>query len=393
VISNLGDGIVTVALAWAVLDLTHSPTDLGVILAARIVAQVAVVLLGGVIADRLSRRRVMMAADLARFGGQAAIGLLLLSHHADVVELAISQVILGTGSAFFQPAASGLLPAVAGEHKQEANALLGIAQAASSIAGPAIGALLVVAVGGAWGLLADSLSYALSAVCLFRVSAAAGAVPDRGEADAGTLLADLRGGFRAVASRSWVMAIVVGFGFVNALATTWGVLGPLAARRWYDGAPAFALLTLVASAGALLAGVVMFRFRPARPLRFGVLWCMSSVVAPLLLALRLPLGIVAPFQLLAGLGPMIFNTLWWTALQEHVPEHLIGRVISYDYAGTFLLMPLGLALAGPLTAAIGLQGALLLCNGAAFGVMAATLWVSDIRNLATQPAQVDIVSA
>jgi hypothetical protein len=392
VVSNLGDGIVTVALAWAVLDLTHSPTDLGVILAARIVAQVGVILLGGVVADRLSRRRVMMAADLIRLVGQAGIGVLLLTKSADLAELVASQVILGAASAFFQPAASGLLPAVAGEHKQEANAMLGIAQATSSIAGPAIGALLVVAVGGAWGLLADSLSYGLSALSLSQVSLAAGAAVIRNEGATNSLLADLRGGFSAVRSRTWVVAIIVGFGFVNALASTWGVFGPLATRRWYDGAPAFALLSVIGSVGALGAGVLMLRFTPRRPLRFGVLCCVPTVIAPVLLAFRLPLAVIAPLSLFTGLGPMLFNTLWWTALQEHVPAHLIGRVISYDYAGSFLLMPLGTALAGPLASGIGLKSGLLVCNGVALGLMALTLLVPDVRNLATSKPQADIVS-
>ena len=393
VASNLGDGIVTIALAWAVLDLTHSATDLGVILAAKIVAQVAVILFGGVVADRLSRRRVMMAADLVRLGGQAAIGVLLITKSADLAELVASQVILGAAGAFFQPASSGLLPAVAGDRTQEANALLGIAQSASTIIGPAVGALLVVAIGGAWGLVADSLSYGLSALCLSRVSAAAASVPTRTEGEAISLLADLRGGFRAVMSRTWVVAIIVGLGFVNALATTWEVLAPLATRRWYDGAPAFALLTVLGSAGALLAGVVMLRFKPRHPLRFGVLCCVPSILPAVLLALRLPLAVIAPVQLVAGMGPMAFNTLWWTALQENVPAQLIGRVISYDYAGSYLLMPLGSALAGPLASAVGLESALLVCNGAALGLLAVTLLVRDVRNLRTKPARADIVSA
>ena len=114
--SNLGDGVVTVALAFAVLDLTGSATDLGIVLAARTVAQVLVMLVGGVVADRLSRRSVMIAADLGRFVSQATIGILLATKHATVAELAVSQVLLGIGSSFFIPASSGLIRTVAGEY-------------------------------------------------------------------------------------------------------------------------------------------------------------------------------------------------------------------------------------------------------------------------------------
>lgn len=121
--SDLGDGAVTVALAFAVLDLTGSVTDLGLIVAARLVAQILAMPIGGVVADRMSRRTVMMGADLARFAGQLTIGVLLISGRGTVLELAVSQVLVGVGGAFFIPASTGLLQTVAGEHIQEANAL------------------------------------------------------------------------------------------------------------------------------------------------------------------------------------------------------------------------------------------------------------------------------
>ena len=260
-VSNLGDGIVVIALTWAVLDLTHSATQLGVVLAARLVAQVAVILFAGVIGDRISRRRVMMAADLVRLGGQAGIGVLLVTHHAELIELVISQGVLGAASAFFQPASSGLIPALAGEHKQEANAMQSIAGAASSIIGPALGALLVVAIGGAWGLVADSISYGLSALCLSQLGPGAGDSPAPRGARA-SMMSDLRDGFHEFISRSWVWTMVVTFALANALNVTWDVFAPLATRRWYDGAPAFALLSILWSGGTLLGGVVLLRFKP-----------------------------------------------------------------------------------------------------------------------------------
>ncbi len=391
-VSNLGDGIVVIALTWAVLDLTHSAVDLGVILAAKLAAQVAVILLAGVIGDRISRRRVMMGADLVRLAGQAAIGILLVTHSADLGELIISQILLGAASAFFQPAASGLLPALAGEHKQEANAMQSIAGAASSIIGPALGALLVVAVGGAWGLMADSVSYGLSALCLSQLGPGVGDAPAPRGARA-SMLSDLRDGFREFISRTWVWAMVITFALANALNATWDVFAPLATRRWYDGAPAFALLSVLWSGGTLLGGVVLLRFKPRRPLLVGVLVCAPSVLPAALLALRLPLALVGPLQLISGIGVIAFNTLWWTALQEHVPAETISRVVSYDYAGSYLLMPLGTAVAGPLATGIGLRGAMLATSIVSLALMVVTLGLRDVRELRSAPAPVDIVSA
>lgn len=142
-VSSLGDGIVGVALAFAVLDLTHSATDLGIVMAARAITIVAVALIGGVVADRLSRRTVMMAADLVRFAGQVAIGVLLLIGRATVLEIVVSQVLLAAGNSFFEPASMGMIQATAGEHMQEANALKTIATSSTGLIGPAIGGALV----------------------------------------------------------------------------------------------------------------------------------------------------------------------------------------------------------------------------------------------------------
>ena len=169
-VSSLGDGIVGVALAFAVLDLTHSATDLGIVMAARTVTIVVVGLIGGVVADRLSRRTVMIAADLARFAGQITIGVLLVSGHATVPEIVVSQMLVAAGNAFYEPASMGMIQATASEHMQEANALKTIATSGATMIGPAIGGALVATVGASYALMADGGTYLLSALLLAQVS-------------------------------------------------------------------------------------------------------------------------------------------------------------------------------------------------------------------------------
>ena len=135
VVSLLGDGMLPVALTFAVLDLTGSATDLGVVLAARSVALVGSLLIGGVVADRVSRRIVMIGADLARLVAQGAIGVLLVAGQASIAELAVSQACVGVATGFFNPASSGLIPLVAGDWLQQGNSLRGMAMAAGNIAG------------------------------------------------------------------------------------------------------------------------------------------------------------------------------------------------------------------------------------------------------------------
>jgi MFS family permease len=356
-VSQFGDGVINVALAFAVLDLTGSASDLGIVIAARTVAQVSALLFGGVVADRAPRRAVMMCADITRLCAQVAIGVLLVSGDATVVEVALSQALVGAASGFFNPAAGGLLPAVAGDYLQQANALQGIAGAGSGIVGPAIGGVLVVAVGAPWALIVDGATYLLSALLLSRVSRSV-AASSAANGERTSFIADLKSGFKEVSSRTWVWALILTFGIGNALVGTFEVLGPLICKRHYGGAAAFALLNVLWALGALLGGSALMRFKPRHPLRAGVLMCIAFPLPGILLALHVPLYAIVPIQLLAGIGPIGFNTLWWTTLQQKVPQEAISRVISYDMAGSYALQPIGYLLAGPLAIAVGLSAAI-----------------------------------
>lgn len=379
-ISLLGDGVIPVALAFAVLDLTGSATDLGIVLAARTLALVAALLAGGVVADRVGRRRVMIGADLVRLVTQAAIGVLLVSGDATVVEIAVSQAMLGAASGFFNPASSGLLPAVAGERLHEANALRGMASAAGNIAGPAIAGILVVATGPGAALLLDAASYGASAMLLSR---------SRGDistpVEATSFLADLRDGFHEVRSRTWVWLIIVVFAFVNTVAAAFPVLGALTAKRDLGGAGAWAAILTSRAIGSMIGATSLLRIRPARPLLVAVLAGMVAALPTLLLAVPAPLVLIAIAALFSGIGPMVFNTLWETTLQRHIPASARSRVSSYDWFGSIALQPLGYALVGPLAAAIGVSAALYLCGGLDVVAVAGLLLVRDIRTLPPFP--------
>jgi MFS family permease len=376
-VSLVGDGIVPVALAFAVLDATGSATDLGVILAARTVALVGSLLAGGVLADRLGRRAVMIAADLIRLGSQAAIAALLLAGDASVAELAVSQAILGAASGFFNPASSGLLPMVAGERLQQANALQGMAMAAGNIAGPAIAAGLVVAAGPGGALMIDAASYAVSAGLLARV-----AVGVRPPAPESGLVSDLREGFAEVRRRTWLWSIVAAFSFVNTLAVALVVLGPLTAKLHLGGPAGWAAVLAARAVGWLGGSLGLLRVHPRRPLLVGVIGGGTIALPLALLAGPAPLPWVAVGALLAGAGGMVFNTLWETTLQQQIPDHARSRVSSYDWFGSLALQPVGYALIGPLAAAVGVGNALDLCAVLSLAAVLALLAVRDVRTLA-----------
>jgi MFS family permease len=383
VASNLGNGVVSVALAFAVLNLTGSATDLGIVLAAKAAAQILVMLIGGVVADRTSRRTVMIAADLGRFASQVAIGLLLLTGHASVFEIAVSQLLLGIGNAFFIPASSGLIATVAGEHSHEANALKTIAGSGAGLLGPAVGGVLVVAIGPSWAMLIDGVSYLVSAALLSRVGATLATLKRDG--DAPSFLADLRGGFREVRSRTWMWSLIIIMAIGNILFTAWPVLAPLICKQHYGGAAAYAALTVAGAAGMLAGATVVLRSKPRYLLRVAMLASLPWTLPGVLLGLHLPIYLVVVCQFIAALGITVEGTLLWTTMQQTVPERAMSRVTSLEYAATMSVMPLGYVLIGPLQQSVGTSTTLIGCSLAVILVTSLCFMIQDVRMLESTP--------
>jgi MFS family permease len=380
-VSGLGDGIVSVALAFAVLNLTHSATDLGIVMAAKLVASITVTFVGGVVADRVSRRRVMIAADLVRLVSQVAIGVLLISRQATLFEIVLSQIVLGAGTSFFWPASSGLVQAVSGdEYAQEANALKVIAGSGSGLLGPAVGGALVVGIGASWALLCDGASYLLSALLLARVGVSALVALER-EREPSSFLAELRAGLHEVTSRRWLSVEIVAMCVGNVLAASFPVLAPLICRQHYGGAAAYASLWVVFAAGMLVGGATLLSFKPRYPLRAGVLAYLPAMLPGVALGLHAPIYVIDLLQFVSGVGMTMSNTFLWTAMQEQIPAEAMSRVSSVEYGGSLSVMPIGYALAGPLAAAIGAGPALIACCGAAVLVNPLMLLVRDVRML------------
>ena len=381
-VSLLGDGMVPVALSFAVLDLTGSATDLGLVLAARSVALVGSLLIGGVVADRISRRTVMMGADLVRLLAQGVTGVLLVAGHASVAELVASQACVGAATGFFNPASSGLIPLVAGDWLQQGNSLRGMAMAAGNIAGPAIAGVLVVATSPGVALLVDAGSYGASALLLAGVKRRmrGGLPPQR-------FVAELRQGFAEFCARTWVWATVAAMSVINAVAVAFPVLGALTAKRQLGGAGAWALILAGQGVGSLIAGTTLLRLKPRRPLLVGLLVGLVPALPMFLLAVPAPLALIVVAAVVGGVGNMIFNTLWETTLQQHIPEAARSRVSSYDWFGSLAFQSLGFVLIGPFAGAVGMSAALYLCGGLDILATASLLAVRDIRTLPALPQQ------
>ncbi|GAA4606856.1 MFS transporter [Actinoallomurus liliacearum] len=375
--SLLGDGMVGVALAFAVLDLTGSPADLGYVLAARTIPMIAGLPAGGVLADRLPRRWIMVAADLARFVGQGTMAALLVGGHAAIWELAACQAVHGMSAALFSPASTGLVPAIVpGEHLQQANALRGLALSIGRIGGPVLSGLLVATVGPGWAIAADAATFAISAIMLARLR-----LPAHRPAPAQSFVRDLREGWTEFSSRTWVWTLVAAASLTNLLFAAFYVLGPAATALASGGPATWAAIQAVLGVGALIGGLIALRLHPRRPLRTGVSALALSSLSTLGLAAHLPVVPMAGLALLGGIGMTLFNTFMETSIQHHVPAKALSRVSAYDWFGSYACQPIGQATAGPLGAGLGIHPALWLAGTLQFLVALATLAVPAIRRL------------
>jgi len=376
-VSLLGDAVTPFALAWAVLDLTGSARDLGFVIAAKTAPLVVFLLIGGVFADRLPRRAVMLTADVARMAVQAATAVLLLSHTARIWELIVLQALAGTGTAFFNPASTGLTPmTVSAGRLQEANALRGMSMAAMQFAGPALAGVLIVTVGPGYALAIDAASFGVSAFYLARLH-----LPPHVSLPPQSFARDLLDGWREFTARTWVWLIVVSASLGNMMDSVWLVLAAAWIKQGHGGAGAWTVILVVSAIGGLVAGATALRLKPRRPLLLAAIAVLPHASPIIVLALKLPWEILVVTALVTGFGNMLFNTLWETTLQQHIPPASLSRVSAYDWFGSLLCEPLGLALAGVAAAAIGMSRTLWIAAAVDLVAVAALLAAPSVRHL------------
>ena len=371
----LGNAIAPVALAFAVLDITGSKTDLGLVLAARSLPQVAFMLVGGIWADRLPRHHVMVASDIVSGASQAAVAALLILGEAQIWHLVVFAAVNGTASAFFFPASQGLVPqTVPPGLLQQANALLRLALNSTFIGGAALGGVLVAAFGSGTAIAIDAATFFVGALFV-----AAMRIPAALRLETPNFLAELAAGWRGFRTRTWLWVIVLQFSLVNTMqAGSMSVLGPVVAKEELGGARDWGLIAAALPIGMVAGGIVGLHFQPRRMLLTATLaiLLMPTVLIALGFPLAVPLIMVAAF--VAGFGIETFGVLWDTTMQQQIPGEMLSRLYAYDMVGSIALMPVGYALAGPIAELVGVRATLW---GAAAVVVAVTLPVLLVRDV------------
>jgi len=379
-VSAFGSAMAPIALPFAVLDdLGGTAGDVGLVIALGSGAQVLMQLFAGALADRGSRRRQMVGADVLAASGQGAIAALVLSGGASLGVVAALHALSGVALALHFPAAVGMVPLVVPrERLQTANAWLSIAQATALGLGAAVGGLLAATLGAGVALAVDATSFVASALLVASIRGAA----EQPRAAHASLLRDLREGWREFTAHRWLWAIVLQFSvMLMAWFGAWAVVGPVVAKASLGGAASWGWIVSAQGLGLIVGGAASMRIRFRRPMLAATFACLPSALVPLLLVPPAPVAAIAAAAFAAGVGFEIFSVLWNTALHTRVAPEALSRVSSYDVLGSIALVPFGEVLAGWGVEALGAPSTLLLAFAGVVLPTLAVLGVREVRQL------------
>jgi len=375
-LSWAGNGFQTVALAVAVVTTGGGAHDLGLVMASSVIALLVCSLFGGVWADRLQPRHVMVVSDLIRLVCAAGMAIMFATGAYHLAALcALAAVSSGAGS-FFSPAMVALRPLlVPADRLQSANATLSMLQTGSSVVGPAVGGLTVAAFGAPAGFGVNAISFLASAAACLLVRARAVRGPRE------PMLRELGVGWREIRSRDWLLGGLLAAGTYHIANGVILVLVQVVAIQRLGGASAAGFIAAAEGLGGVIGAAVALRWKPRHLLRAG--WLTLLLMPLWALAYVWPAELIAVMlgAVIGWAGLIFYDVAWETAVQDRVPHRALGRVASWDYLLSFVAMPVGNALAGPLSGAFGVGRVVTAGAGVMFLAGASQLFVPGVRNL------------
>lgn len=378
-ISLIGDSFSLVALPFLILRHGLPAQDVGLALAVQAIMMLACVLPAGAMADMTQKRRLLLLAQTIAGSAQAAIALLAWTRQLSTGLLVVCSAAYGLSRALYRPASTAIMPQILpASLLQKANSLIGMQIAVTGLLGPALAGVIVALAGPIWGLLADALTFVVSIAWIYRITIRTSS--DRG-------VRKIWGGrktgpsaFQVMKSNRWLLAALFFFFiFTFLVMPAIFVLGPIIAAKRLGGAAAWSILLVCSSAGSLGGSALAMRFKHERPL----LWAFASSagVTPALLMLgqSFPLPALVPGFVLFGASIAYADAIWEACLQGGVPENVLGRVSSFDWAASNALRPVGFALVVPVAMAIG-TGVLLGASAILIVLLAAAIcMLPDVR--------------
>ncbi|MEU1735212.1 MFS transporter [Streptosporangium sp. NPDC020145] len=373
-ISLLGDAMMPVASALAVGEV-YGIAGVGYTLAIWTTSAVLVMLFGGVFADRIGARRLMIGADALRVVTQGCVAVAFLDGAPPLALLLTMAFFSGIGAGTFEPCINGMVPLVA-KDPQRANATLKIAEAITQLAGPALAGVLIVATGPVFVYTVDAATFLVSGVALLMIRVT---VPKPGPSN---VLGDLRRGWEEFRAMNWMWSTILVWVF-------WGVLviGPYVPLSSQVIGADYGWVMAALGLGTVLGGLVAIRLRPAKPLAAGATALSGYMAAPLSVALGLPLPMLMAGHLIGGVAMAFWSVMWSTSVQTKVAPDVMNRVNAYQVAGSVSGMAVGQAIAGPVTTLIEPRTFIMGSALVTLGVAAALLLIRPIRQLGRAPEE------
>lgn len=382
-ISNFGNGISPVALAFGVLDIAGANAgSLSLVQGARTIPILFLLIVGGTIADKYGRAKVMGITDMVGSGLILIAAWSFISGSPSVLLLTIVGLLFGVLNGIWYPAFAGLTPILVPEQKlQGANAAIGFGSNVAFMLGTASGGIVVMYFGVGWALAIDAVTFLIAGALVYPLSK----LPQPGQAQAGEkvrFFQELKLGWNEFKTRSWLVTIVIAFAFVNmTFEAIWAVLGALQSLKNYDGAATWGLILGFMSLGFLLGTVIANRIRPKYPLRLVMILMIAEPLFTLAFGSSQPLAILLVTAVLVGIALDIFYVVWATTIQQNVPSESLSRVNSYDSFGSFVFGPIGIFIAGPVALTIGPETTLIIGAFISLLAIVGSLMVPGVRNL------------
>ncbi len=371
-VSLIGDGITLVALAFQVYDISNTPTALSVVGLAWTLPMVAFLLAGGVLADRIPRRRLLIAADLIRGSSLLGIGLLSVLGSIELWHVVALSVPFGIGQALFAPAYEATIPEIVPRPLLvQANSLYGITEPISfRFAGPAIGGALVAGIGPGPAFLVDAGTFAFSAVCVSLMRRR----PPVAVGPPAPVRHEIAAGLRFVRSQPWLWATLgaAGLGLLIYYGPFEVLLPYLIRNDIGAGAGGFGSVLAASGIGAIATALVLGQRGLARSHVLVMFVSFATALGCLALyPLTGSLAIAMAIGAVSGIFFAIGDITWSTLMQSHVPKEMLGRVSSLDWMVSFGLVPISFALAGPVAETLGVKATMI---GA--GVLSAAIFIT-----------------
>ena len=340
-----------IALAVTILDAGGSATALGLIMGARVLSGVLLAPVGGVWADRLSRRSVLIASD----GIRAVVGSLVIFFDPSTISLWVLLavvVIMGASDAFGRPAVAAIIPSILPDHLlPSGNVLRGIAMKGGEIAGPGIAGLIIVTFGTHATYLTTCFFFLVGALLLFRINENPREINSSPKS---SFLTEVREGLRVVWYYKWITAMIIMATFqLMMVVGVEMVLLPVITKRDFGTAAVYATAAALFSLGGVISAIISIKSKTKRPGTVSVVVWGLFIFAPLVLAFPSSKELIFLAYFLAGFSVGPWEAFWNTQVQREVPAEYQARVFSIDYMGTVGLLPLGMALAGPMADLFG----------------------------------------